>query len=253
MLTVRGRAAFDVTSFLVITNLPAASLLIASDGFKPTTDLASWLTTVISPAFVFIFSIPTTTVHKYRSRTAGTVVSNSSILQDHLTHLYTMLLASGIFSLVLSISYMTWLPAHLNAYLQAVFVNTAISAGPYALPYLFASLLVPGWMLRDFLFVSSTGAPSSRAVSSKEETRHGEYLATTVYRYLWGSLPAKRKVLITRTVFLATMVVLTSVVQLVSTIKNFHVDVAAVWGGVWGIATLLVGLVFAWIEGVEGV
>ena len=228
-----------------MTNLPAGSLFIASNGVKDTIALGSWAATLASPVLVFFFVRPTTAVHS--RRVPDNAIANRSILQDYLTLIYTTFVASGIFSLVLYISYLTWLPAYLNVHFKGLSLVTAIKDNAHALPQLFATLILPGWMLRDFLFVSSTGA-QQQAMSKPSQS-----LITTVYPYTWGALSAKTKVLVTRTILLAIMVVLTSVVQLVSMVKNvISIEGAAGWGALWGSATLLVGLMFAWIEGVEG-
>ena len=233
-----------MASLLVVTNLPAGSLWIASHGFERTA--APELSAVFSPALMFFAMRPTSAVHSGLSRIPTYAVSNRPVLQDNPTFLYTTLVASGVFSLVLYISHLTWLPAYLSANLKGFSFPIDVA---YALPKLFGALLVPGWMLRDFLFVSSTGAP----IPAIHEPSDREYLITTVYRYTWGALSAKTKVLVTRTVFLATMIVLTTVVQLVSTVKDVSIEGAAGWGAVWASSTLLVGLVFGWIEGAEGV
>lgn len=248
MVTLTAR---DVASFFVITQLPTFSLLSSFYGIRPTTILVSFANSVISPVLPFVVM----RLYVFRndpSHVSPRKESNRSIIKDRPTAMYTTIIASAIFSLTLYFSYATWLPTHLVLHFEGIPDLTAVHAGPEALPALFLALLLPGWMARDFLFVSSAGA--SADVDSKPPAgRQGEYLIVTAYRRTWGALSAKTKVLVTRTLLLSGMVALNTIIQMVGTVKGVDVQGAAGWGGVWAFATLVIGLVFGWIEAVEGV
>lgn len=182
-------------------------------------------------------------------------VSNHSILQDRLTTIYTTVAASAIFSVFLYLSFSTWLPAFLVTHFEDIPDIRAVHAGPAGLPALFVGLLLEGYAARDLLFVSSAGW-SAEEESSEEKAaadRHGEYLITSLYNRTWGSLSPKARILITRTLLLAAITLLNTIVQVSGTIKGVEVQGSAGWGAIWAAAVLTIGLTFGWIEAVPGV
>lgn len=246
-----GFDARDMASFYAISHLPIFSLLSSFYAVRPTTMLLWYTSSVVCPSLPIIFMRSFTSVHN-RSRALPGIVPNRSILQDRLTSIYTTLVPSAVFSLVLYISYRTWLPAYLVVHFEGIPSITAVHAGPATLPTLFATFLLPGWLVRDFLFVSSTGAPADTK-PQPSAGRQGEYLITTVYRRTWGVLSTKTKVLVKRTVLLAVAAAADSAIQIPVTVKGADYDGAAGWGAVWSFAILIIGLTYGWIEGVEGV
>jgi hypothetical protein len=194
-------------------------------------------------------------VHDLSHAPSG-AVSNRSILQDRATTLYTTIAATSILTVVLYLSYATWLPTQLVLRFQNIPDISAVHAGPAGLPTLFIALLPAGWAARDFLFVSSAGAAASRKTESTEKTStssEGEYLACAVYRKTWGALPAKARVLTSRTVLLASILIGNTIVQLAGTMEGISVEGASAWGSIWAVAVLAVGATFGWIEAVDGV
>lgn len=205
---------------------------------------------MISTVIPFIFLRCPTSVNEV-SKAPSEEVDNDSILQDRVTTVYTTLLASSIFSVVLYASYATWLPVHLVVHFESIADITAAHAGPAGFPRLFLTLIPAGCAARQFLFVSSTGASTGAAASPAES--EGEYLIVGLYRKTWGKLSVKTQVLASRTLVLATGVLLNTIVQVAGTIQSVSVEGAAAWGAVWATATLVVGTTFGWIEAVDGV
>ncbi|KAG2412266.1 hypothetical protein HFD88_009823 [Aspergillus terreus] len=251
-----GFDARDVTSFMFLTHLPTYALLASFYNIRPTSILLSYAITVFTTSIPFMLLRLPAAFHNSLNAPA---VANRAILQDRLTTIYTTVAATAIFTTVLSLSYASFLPTRLVLHFQDIPDITAVHAGPEGLPILFLALLPAGCAARDFLFVSSAGAVTAekekkqKGAGQQDAPREGEYLACAVYRKTWGRLSTKTKVLAGRTLVLAAVLLLNTIVQVAGTVKGVDVEGAAVWGGVWAAGTVAVGTLFGWIEGVDGV
>lgn len=245
----------DVLNFSFLTNLPTYMLLASFYGLRPTTILASFAIVLFSTAVPFVFLRKPSLVHNL-SRAHPAAVSNRSILQDWGITIYTTVLATAIYTVNLYLSYETWLPAKLVVHFEKLPNISKVHAGPAGLPLLFASLLPAGWAARDFLFVSSTGTPASRddkvEKSESSTSKQGEYLVCAIYRNTWGTLSRRTRVLVSRTVVLAAVTMINTFIQIAGTIRGASFEGASAWGFVWTLGTLIVGLVYRWIEAVDG-
>lgn len=245
----------DVLNFSFLTNLPTYMLLASFYGLRPTTILASFAIVLFSTAVPFVFLRKPSLVHNL-SRAHPAAVSNRSILQDWGITIYTTVLATAIYTVNLYLSYETWLPAKLVVHFEKLPNISKVHAGPAGLPLLFASLLPAGWAARDFLFVSSTGTPASRddkvEKSESPTSKQGEYLVCAIYRKTWGTLSRRTRVLVSRTVVLAAVTMINTFIQIAGTIRGASFEGASAWGFVWTLGTLIVGLVYRWIEAVDG-
>lgn len=194
-----------------------------------------------------------TSVHDLSHAPSG-AVANRAILQDWPTTIFTSIAASSIFIAVINASYATWLPAQLVVHFESIPDVSAAHAGAAGFPILFLTLVPAGFALRDFLFVSSIGN-STAATEDKEQpvSREGEYLIVGVYRKTWGRLSTKTQILASRTLILASGILLNTLVQLVGTMRNVSVQGAFSWGIVWTVAALATGVAFAGIGAVDGV
>jgi hypothetical protein len=235
-----------VASFLFLTHLPTYSLLTFFYGIRPTSALITIGVTIASTALPFALLRRPSSVHDL-SHTPADAVANRNILQDKTTTLFTTLMATSVFSVVLYASYATWLPARLVVHFEGLPDISAAHAGPAGLPVLFLTLIPAGWAARDFLFVSSTGYSTRVAQSA---SREGGYLTGGIS---WGKLSTKTRILISRSIVLAIGIQLNTIVQVAGTIKDVSIEGAAAWGAVWAFAAVTTGATFAWIEGVDGV
>lgn len=245
--------AMDAVSFFSITNFQTFYLLSAFYNVRPTTIVVSYFTSTLALVPPMMFLRGRAAVHNLR-RASPESVPNRIILQDYISWMLNIILTSAILILCLYVSYATWIPTHLTAHFESIKDVRPEHAIPAGLPLLFLAVLLLGWRLYDFLFVSSIGAP----VELKHEPSAGHRglfyrFFSAAYQHTWGALSSKTKVLITRTVSLAAMVVLHTTVQLAGTIKGIDIEGAAGWGGVWAFAILVTGLVYHWVQGVEGV
>ncbi|KAJ5293797.1 hypothetical protein PENANT_c002G08385 [Penicillium antarcticum] len=248
---VLGFDGRDVASFLFLTHLPIYSLLSCFYAVRPTSALISYGITVASTALPFVFLRRLSSVHDL-SHTPPGAIANRGILQDKLTTFFTSLLATSIFSVVLYISYASWLPAQLVVHFESLPDISAAHAGPAGLPVLFLTLAPAGWAARDFLFVSSTGYTINDAQAASASSE-GESLVAAIYRKTWGKLSTKTRVLVSRSIILAVGILLNTIIQVAGTIRDVSVVGAATWGSVWAVSALVTGASFGWIESVEGV
>ncbi|OOQ87923.1 hypothetical protein PEBR_15196 [Penicillium brasilianum] len=248
-----GFDGWDVASFLYLTHLPTYTLLSYFYNVRPTSVLASYAITILSTVIPFTLLRRPASVHDLSHAPSGTV-ANRAILQDRPTTIYTTLAATSIFSVILYASYASWLPARLVVHFEGMPDISAAHAGPAGLPALFLTLIPAGIAARDFLFVSSTGH-SERITEEVDQSasREGEYLIAALYRKTCGQLSTKTKILASRTVLLATGVLVNTTVQVAGTIRGVTIEGASTWGAVWAVATVAVGAIFGWIEAVDGV
>ncbi|KAL4896995.1 hypothetical protein BDV59DRAFT_198440 [Aspergillus ambiguus] len=245
----------DVTSFIFLTHLPTYALLASFYNVRPTSILLAYTITLVTTSLPFVLLRHPSAVH---GDLAHSSIVNRAILQDRLTTIYTTVAATSIFTTVLYLSYATFLPTRLVLHFHDIPDITAVHAGPEGLPILFLALLPAGCAARDFLFVSSAGSAAASRTAEDDTAgaspaeREGEYLACAVYRKTWGRLPPKTKVLAGRTLVLAAVLLLNTVVQVAGTVDGVDIEGAAAWGGVWAVGTVVVGTLFGWIEGVDG-
>ncbi|KAJ5692794.1 hypothetical protein N7462_002217 [Penicillium macrosclerotiorum] len=248
---VLGFDSWDVASYLFLTHLPTYSLLWFFYKVRPTSVLASYAITILSTVIPFAFLRRSASVHDL-SHTPSDAIVNRGILQDRLTTIYTSLAATSIYSVILYASYASWLPAQLVVHFESIPDISAAHAGPAGLPALFLSLVPAGYAVRDFLFVSSTGRSTAKE-AKQPASREGEYLIVAIYRKTWCQLSMKTRILVSRTLILATAVLLNTTVQVAGTIQSVSVEGASTWGAIWAVATLATGATFGWIEAVDGV
>ncbi|EEH20253.1 hypothetical protein PABG_02512 [Paracoccidioides brasiliensis Pb03] len=280
---VLGYDARDVASFIFLTHLPTYVLLCSFYGTRPTTMLTVAFITIFSIAVPFcIFRAPSRVHQEHpisctcsricsrlcsrlcaRTGTASTSTAakgktkqKPTILTDTPTTVYTTLVATAIYTVSLYTSFATWLPSCLVMHFDGLPDLRRAHEGPRGFVSLFTTLLPAGYALRDFLFVSCIGAASLDRQEAPKGRKHverpGELLVTSLYRRYWLGLLTKTRVLASRTVVLATMIMLNTIVQVVGTISGAGLEGAVGWGIVWAVATAVTGVVFGWIAAADG-
>ncbi|KAG5301472.1 hypothetical protein I7I48_01491 [Histoplasma ohiense] len=285
-----GYDARDAASFIYLTHLPTYVLLYSFYGIRPTTLMTVAFITLLSTAIPFFVFRGPSRIHQMHpfmgfqccdGHTTLTVISSTkttkddiklrhpTILADCPTTVYTTLVASGIYTLILYSSVVTWLPTYLVTYYDGLPDIRIAHAGAKSFISLLATLLPAGYALRDFLFVSSVGAerldeqriedsavsftgPGKEAREQGDEAPSGELLVMSVYRKYWLELPAKTRSLLSRTIELAVMIMFNTVVQVVGTINGAEVEGAVGWGSIWTLATCVTGVMFGWVEAADG-
>lgn len=247
------RTGRDVLSYIFVTQLPTYTLLSSFYKIRPTTIVIAYAITLFSCTIPFVFFRGSAYVHDL-AHAPSNAVSNRSILQDRPTAFYTTVVATTIFTTTLNLCYATWLPSYLVVHFENIPDISLTHAGAAALPVLFLNLLPAGWAAKDFLFVSSAGARDDSATTKEKQSseRKTQSYLCALYCRTWGALSVKQRTLIQRTGILAVMTSLSTVVQLVGTLQGVDIQGASAWASVWSAAILVIGLIFGWIEGVDG-
>lgn len=241
--------ARDLSTFFLLTHLPTYALLSWFYKIRPIAVLCSYAIVIFSSAapFLILRKKPA------QASTSPPKPPSSPILHDRPTTLYTTLAATAIFSLILYISFATWLPTHIVAHFTALPDISVTHTGPAGWPVLFLTLLPVGYIARDFLFAGWARAVAEEDASEEEKgSRDGEYLVCVLYRKTWGALGAGTRVLLSRIVALTAMTLLNTVVQVAWTVDGADAEGAGIWGAVWAASFLAVGAVFGWIGAADG-
>lgn len=244
-----------------IIHYPTFVLLYMFYNIRPTAITVTYFITISSQLLPFAF-FRKLSDYCPGSCASSKAVSNRSITQDYLIAIYTTIVATSVLTVTLYISFATWLPTHMVLHFENIPDIGQAHIGPQILPALFINQLIPGYITKEFLFVSSAGAqddsdsnPGSGTGSEKQQPSSGwkvKNCACAIYRRTWGALTVKRRVLVQRTLTLAAMTALETTIQLAGTVQGVDVQGASAWGAIWSVATVITGLVFGWIESVDG-
>ena len=235
-----------------LSHAPTYILLSKFYGIRPATLFIVWFVTSVSTAAPFFISRQIRWTHK-PSYTRNRSISNAVVLADLPTTIYTSLLAALIYAVALYICFATWLPAHLVTHFDGLPDIRVVHAGSKGFVSLLIQLIPVGCFVREFILVPSAGlSHSADQVMVYAGGRQGEFIITSIYRKTWISLRAKSKVLLTRTVVLATVTMLNTMIQVWGTINGVELEGAVEWAAIWTGATLLIGSAFGWIQAADG-
>ncbi|KAK2743650.1 hypothetical protein FQN57_004759 [Myotisia sp. PD_48] len=250
---ISGYDARDMACFMLLIHLPTYSLLTNFYNVRPTTILTVSAITVFASAAPFLYFRPLD--HSRSSR--------HPILTDRPTTFCTIVVASLVYTLALYSSFVTWLPTFLVTYFNEIPDLRILHEGPKAFFILFLNLLPAGYATREFLFVSSGSQPqqepegyrlrSSTASRRQQREPPNELLITYLYRTVWQNQSQKRKVLISRSIVLASMIVANAVVQLGVMVYGVEMKGALGWGSIWSLSTLVITIFYGWVEAVVDV
>lgn len=240
-----------MTELTLLTHAPIYFLLLNFYGVEPSAVAITFAIEIISKTVPFVLFRGVNSVHALSSP-RGAEVANRDVLEDRLTTLYTSVGAAAIYTVVLSLSFNTWLPVHLVTYFDGISDIRLVHSGPEGLPAVFLSLIPAGYAAHDLLFVSSAGW-SGKPDLNRQRATEGEYLITSLYNRTWGKLSPKGRILGSRSLILATMTLLNSMIAGTGSIKGVELVGSIGWGALWAGASLIVGSLFAWIEAVPGV
>ena len=234
MLT--AHAARDVASLATHSLIPTYYLLSDFYNIRPTT--------ILTVAAINIFCL----YFPFLLQSDSLRVPTSTAVHDMRTTLYTTVLATMLYTLALYTSYTSWLPVFLINHFDGLPDLRAAHRGSKMLLPTFLVNIPAGIAARDFLLVTPAGQLGAEQHGEEYEERPGELLVTSIYRKYWVPLKTKTKTLVKRTVVMASMIMVNTVVQLLGTINGSDLKGALGWGGVWTAATVTIAVFFAWIE-----
>ncbi|KAF3491588.1 uncharacterized protein GIQ15_01105 [Arthroderma uncinatum] len=255
-----GYDAWDVSCFIGLIHLPTYSLLLNFYNIRPTTILTVAAITTLSCTIPFSYFRPLSAAHS-----GGVTTANRAILSDRLTTIYTTVASTLVYTLVLYLSFATWLPVHLVTYFTGLPDISAAHAGAKGFLSLFLSLLPAGYGTRDLLFVTSASQPQEKKIEKKttrrrlrsadsqvEEDLQEDSCIASLYKKAWLGLSPNLRVLISRSAVLALMTLANTFVQLGGTINGVEPKGALGWGATWSLATLINAALYGWIQEANG-
>lgn len=242
-------AAYDTVALALLMSTPHNLLLSLFYSIRPTTIIFTTVADIISITAPFTLLRQVSPTHALHSAPKGTV-RNRPILTDPWTTVATSLLATAIFAVLLELSFATFLPVHLITHFTGVRDLTVTHLGAAGLPSLLVALVPAGYAAREFLFVSSTGVPSSPGEYTFDPATSD--LRQHLYHNAWGWYSPRQKALIGRTTLLAVMVVGETIIQTWGTIKGVEFSGATLYAALWGVGVAVVGAVFDWVGGPSG-
>ncbi|EEA27491.1 hypothetical protein TMatcc_004211 [Talaromyces marneffei ATCC 18224] len=248
---VFGFDSLDVAELTLLTHAPIYFLLYSFYGVEPSAVLITFAIEIVSKTIPFFLFRGPNSVHALSSP-RGAQVSNREILQDYPTIVFASGGAASIYTIIMYLSFNTWLPVHLVTYFDGISDISLVHAGPAAFPQVLTQLLVIGYAAYDFLFASSAGW-SAKSDSKEKPEAEGEYLITSLCNRTWGKLSPKGKILASRSLVLATVTLLNTIIAGTGSIKGIELMGSVGWGSLWAVASLTVSSLFAWIEAVPGV
>ncbi|GAM39264.1 hypothetical protein TCE0_034f10666 [Talaromyces pinophilus] len=248
---VFGFDSLDVAELTLLTHAPIYFLLYSFYGVEPSAVLTTFAIEIVSKTVPFFVFRGPNSVHALSSP-RGAEVANREILQDYPTAIFASGGAAAIYTIVMYLSFNTWLPVHLVTYFDGISDISLVHSGPAGFPKVLTQLLLIGYAAYDFLFASSAGW-SAKPDSTEKPAPEGEYLITSLYKRTWGKLSPKGKILANRSLILATITLLNTIIAGTGSIKGIELMGSVGWGSLWAVASLIVSSLFAWIEAVPGV
>lgn len=249
----RLKLGCDVASFTLLTHVPTWALLLHFYRARPTTIVTSLAIDLISITVPFIlFQRQTTTT--IPSKSSSNRKSNHDLIQDGQTMLFLSMAGSSIFAVFVYLSFSTWIPKFLVVHFDEIPDIRTVYAGAAGFPIWIITLLPAGYATYNLLFVGSTSwSFDGKEKHSFQGDNEGECLITPPYKRVWRKLFPTSGSLIIRTLTLATMTFLNTLVQLAGTIRGVDLVGASGWGAIWGAATLSIGAYFAWVDAVDDI
>ena len=235
---------YDTLSFSLLLSTPQSILLSNFYNIRPTTLILTSVANAVSESIPFALLRPLAPSH--HASTAGKgEVRNRPILTDTRTTIAISLLATGLLAVTLQLAFATFLPTFLITRIVGIRSFVTAHLGSAGLPALVLALIPAGYAAREFLFVSSTGAPVSVKQYTFDPSTSG--FLEHVHHNVWGWYNEREKALAYRTTLLALMVMGETLIQCYYTVKGVEFEGALGYAAVWGAGIVLIGSAFGWV------
>ena len=242
----RSLPGSDFAAFTFLTSVPYYYFLATFYLIRPTTVMTGLaIDTVV--AFVPFYTLKvSSSIHSIK--TPKGVAANRSVINDFGVQASTSLFASGIYAVVVFLSYTTWLPIHLVVHFEGL--RDISLAHNSNFPYLIASFLPIGFAAKVFLFTPSEAAkPDAYEKDIAKFNPETATLSETLVFNLYG-FSKRARTLMQRTITLAIVGGLHTWLRTFITVEGAELVGAAGWSGVWSLAGLLTGLMYGWVGNV---
>jgi hypothetical protein len=235
---------YDVAALTIQTRLPYFYLLTSFYGVSALTSSVYLSLDVLGAALPFYMLRRRLPSHTAKAAT----LPNRNILRDSVIFLLTTIFSASIYSAFVYASFKTWLPVHIITFFDNV--KSLDAAHDAQLPTLLLTFFPLGWAARTFLFSPSTAARMDLGdMVATSFNPHTATLSDTVKHNFWNYSKGT-KVVIKRSVILATMVGLTTWLRVWKTVEGSEGLGAAGWAGLWAVASLVNGAALRWVGNV---
>ncbi|KAF2210974.1 hypothetical protein CERZMDRAFT_44433 [Cercospora zeae-maydis SCOH1-5] len=241
----------DLGFLTFLSNVPHYFLLNTFYGIDYLAALIPLAIDVVTIAIPFaLFRGPIHARDTKKPRTA-----NQLVVQDEGIRWTIAAFAASLYSLVVYISFSTWLPVHMAVHFDGL---KTLQKARDIVPWLLAGLFLPlGYAATHFIFVPAVGSASNPGLTDPrihpEKSAFDPETATfsDTLAFNLGLSGAKfsprAEILCKRTAILAASSFANSFVRSYFTIEGTDLVGTAGWSSVWAAASALAGVAFAWV------
>ncbi|KAK4690277.1 hypothetical protein P7C71_g6476, partial [Lecanoromycetidae sp. Uapishka_2] len=183
-------------------------------------------------------------------KTPKGVAANRTVINDYGVQASTSVFAAGIYGVIVSASYATWLPEYLINHFDGIRDISILHNSNFT--WLMASYLPIGFAAKVFIFTPSTAAKPD--AYDKEIARFNPETATlgeTVMYNLWG-FSKRTRTLIKRTATIVAVSGMHTWFQTYVSLEGAELFGAVGWSSVWATAAVWTGVAFWWVGDVKG-
>ncbi|KAL9111915.1 MAG: hypothetical protein Q9227_003765 [Pyrenula ochraceoflavens] len=246
---VGGFDVYDAASLITLTHAPYYTLLWLFYLIRPTSNMLALAITVISFSVPFALLRPTALIH-YPSSAPRNSVYNRAILADPQTWIYTSILATAMFALVLEGSFATYLSGWLTTRFNGLpILRAEYAPGSYSFmgvanwPALLVGLLPVGLATREFLFVPSISTPPSEVYSPRFDTSTAGF-REHFYQNIWGWWTTREQALIVRVGVATVLILANTTLEVWANIQGASPYGAFGYAIPWALGVMVVGIAF---------
>ncbi|KAJ0109191.1 hypothetical protein J7T55_009522 [Diaporthe amygdali] len=231
--------SIDLAALNLLSHSPTFYLMAAFYNLSTKTAIAGLTVDVIASFVPFLLLRPLSAAHKSSSSTP-----NREIIADKPIQVLSTLLASFIYSVVLFLSYKTFLPGILVLYfigiptVEPLHSATSIYVSPLATTLALAS----GIAARSFIFtpLAATGRTEADEKAAQFDPVNAS-LGETLWWNIWG-YTTQTKVGVARTIVLMVVTGINTTLQGTLTISGVEATGAAVYASIWVVAAFFTGV-----------
>jgi hypothetical protein len=234
---------YDMASLALQTRLPYYFLLTTFYAVSLQTCAITLVFDIVSASLPF--TLLRNRIPAHNGKAPRGAVANRSIIQNFTLNMLVTLFAATIYSVIMYISYNSWLLVYLVSNFDGV--RTFDVARNSQLPVLVLTFFPLGWTAKILLFAPATGAQKNlgdiKAESFNPETATlKDHLNWNVWGWSTGT-----KVMMKRTIVLATSVFFATWIKTFKTLEGSELLGSAGWAALWALASLLNGALLRWV------
>lgn len=239
---------YDFAALTFLSHVPYHYFLASFYLIRPTTAIGCLAIDTMAVYLPFRLLKVSSSIHSIK--TPKGVAANRIVINDFGVQVYASLFAAGIYGVIVSASYVTWLPVYLINHFDGIRDISIIHNRNF--PWLMASYIPMGFAAKVFMFTPSTAAkPDAYDKEIAKFNPESATLSQTVIYNFWG-FSKRTRTLIKRTATVVVVGGLHTWLQTYVSLEGAEAFGAAGWSSVWAIAATWVGVAFWWVADVEG-